>query len=58
MPFCGLPNVTFPLSMPGEVAGTLLTFIPAAGALSVTIMVIIVAAVMVYIRTAGTEELV
>jgi spermidine/putrescine transport system permease protein len=30
----------------------------AAGALSVTLMVIIVAAVLVYVRTAGTEELV
>lgn len=91
-PIRGFFKVTFPLSMPGVVAGTLLTFIPAAGdyinaqllgspnqrmvgnviqslftvqgdyaaagALSVTLMVIIVAAVMVYIRTAGTEELV
>lgn len=84
-------KVTWPLSMPGVVAGTLLTFIPAAGdyinaqllgspeqrmvgnviqslftttgdyaaagALSVTLMVIIVAMVLVYIRRAGTEEL-
>lgn len=91
-PLRGFFKVTFPLSLPGVVAGTLLTFIPAAGdyinaqllgspnermvgnviqslfttqgdyaaagALSVTLMVIIVAAVMVYIRTAGTEELV
>lgn len=91
-PIRGFFKVTFPLSMPGVVAGTLLTFIPAAGdyinaqllgspnqrmvgnviqslfttqgdfaaagALSVTLMVIIVAAVMVYVRTAGTEELV
>lgn len=91
-PIRGFFKVTFPLSMPGVVAGTLLTFIPAAGdyinaqllgspnqrmvgnviqslfttqgdfaaagALSVTLMVIIVGAVMVYIRTAGTEDLV
>ncbi len=30
----------------------------AAGALSVTLMVIIVGMVLVYVRTAGTEELV
>jgi spermidine/putrescine transport system permease protein len=30
-PFTGFRKVTFPLSMPGVVAGTLLTFIPAAG---------------------------
>ncbi|WP_456697308.1 ABC transporter permease [Aeromicrobium sp. P5_D10] len=91
-PLRGFFKVTLPLSMPGVVAGTLLTFIPAAGdyinaqllgspnqrmvgnviqslfttqgdfaaagALSVTLMVIIVGAVMIYIRTAGTEELV
>ncbi|MCL3818853.1 ABC transporter permease [Aeromicrobium wangtongii] len=91
-PLRGFFKVTFPLSMPGVVAGTLLTFIPAAGdyinaqllgspnermvgnviqslfttqgdyaaagALSVSLMVIIVAAVMVYVRTAGTEDLV
>ncbi|AIY17905.1 ABC transporter permease subunit [Pimelobacter simplex] len=90
-PLRGFLKVTLPLSMPGVVAGTLLTFIPAAGdyinaqllgspnqrmvgnviqdlytdtgdfaaagALSVTLMVIIVAAVLVYIRRAGTEEL-
>lgn len=84
-------KVTLPLSMPGVVAGTLLTFIPAAGdyinaqllgstnqrmvgnviqdlftdtgdyaaagALSVTLMAIIVAMVVAYIRKAGTEEL-
>jgi hypothetical protein len=38
------------------IAGTLLTFIPAA-ALSVTLMLLILAMVMVYIRRAGTEEL-
>ncbi|RYJ05307.1 MAG: ABC transporter permease [Actinomycetales bacterium] len=91
-PIRGFFKVTFPLSLPGVVAGTLLTFIPAAGdyvnaqllgntntrmvgnsiqslftsqgdyaaagALSVILMVIIVAAVMAYVRTAGTEELV
>ncbi len=91
-PSRGFFKVTLPLSKPGVVAGTLLTFIPAAGdyinaallgspnqrmvgnviqnlftstgdyaaagALSVILMVIIVAMVMVYIRTAGTEELV
>jgi len=79
-----------PLSMPGVVAGTLLTFIPATGdyvnaallgttrttmignviesrfavgdypaaaALSMTLMLVIVAMVAVYIRRAGTEEL-
>jgi len=85
-------KVTFPLSMPGVVAGTLLTFIPAAGdpvnaallgspaeamignvidsqfkvttnyplaaALSVLLMAIIVTMVAVYVRRAGTEELV
>jgi len=84
-------KVTWPLSLPGVVAGTLLTFIPAAGdyinaqllgspqqrmvgnviqslftttgdyaaagALSVILMVIIVAMVLTYIRKAGTEEL-
>jgi spermidine/putrescine transport system permease protein len=91
-PARGFFTVTFPLSTAGVVAGTLLTFIPAAGdyinaqllgspnermvgnviqslfttqgdyaaagALSVTLMVIIVGAVLVYVRTAGTEELV
>lgn len=90
-PSRGFLKVTLPLSMPGVVAGTLLTFIPAAGdyinaqllgstnqrmvgnviqdlftdtgdyaaagALSVTLMAIIVALVVVYIRKAGTEEL-
>jgi len=84
-------KVTWPLSMPGVVAGTLLTFIPAAGdyinaqllgspaqrmvgnviqslftttqdyatagALSVILMAIIVTMVLIYIRKAGTEEL-
>ncbi|MFZ1855501.1 MAG: ABC transporter permease subunit, partial [Candidatus Nanopelagicales bacterium] len=30
-PFTGFRKVTLPLSMPGVIAGTLLTFIPAAG---------------------------
>ncbi len=91
-PWTGFRKVTLPLSMPGVVAGTLLTFIPAAGdyinstllgnpdttmigqvidaqflrvldyptaaALSFTLMVTIVVMVMVYVRRAGTEELV
>ena len=89
-PAQGFRKVTLPLSMPGVVAGTLLTFIPAAGdfinaellgdtnqtmigntinnlflagdypgaaALSVTLMVLIVIMVAVYIRRAGSEEL-
>ena len=85
-------KVTFPLSLPGVVAGTLLTFIPAAGdpvnaallgspaeamignvidsqfkvttnyplasALSVLLMATIVVMVAIYVRRAGTEELV
>lgn len=85
-------KVTLPLSMPGVVAGTLLTFIPATGdyvnahilgspqtkmignviesrffkvvdyptaaALSFTLMAAILILVTVYIRKAGTEELV
>jgi spermidine/putrescine transport system permease protein len=91
-PFTAFRKVTFPLSMPGVVAGTLLTFIPAAGdyinaellgtvqtrmignvidsrfltitdyptaaALSFTLMASIVILVALYIRRAGTEELV
>jgi spermidine/putrescine transport system permease protein len=88
-----LRRVTFPLSLPGVVAGTLLTFIPAAGdyvnsallgdpvhttmvgnvidsrflrvvdyptaaVLSVTLMASILVLVGIYIRRAGTEELV
>jgi spermidine/putrescine transport system permease protein len=90
--FTTFRKVTLPLSMPGVVAGTLLTFIPAAGdyvnaeilgspntkmignviesryltivdyptaaALSFTLMVVILILVTVYIRKAGTEELV
>lgn len=85
-------KVTWPLSLPGVVAGTLLTFIPAAGdyinaellgsvkdrmignviqtnfiefrdyptasALSMVLMVTILVIVFVYIRRAGTEDLV
>jgi spermidine/putrescine transport system permease protein len=84
-------KVTWPLSLPGVVAGTLLTFIPASGdfvnakllgntqttmlgsvidtqflrvldyplaaALSFIMLVTIVTLVMVYVRRAGTEEL-
>ncbi|MET3960666.1 spermidine/putrescine transport system permease protein [Marmoricola sp. OAE513] len=91
-PFKAFFKVTWPLSLPGVVAGTLLTFIPAAGdyinaqllgnpntrmagnviqnlftstgdyaaagALSVILMLIIVVLVMVYVRKAGTEDLV
>lgn len=91
-PFRGFLKVTLPLSMPGVVAGTLLTFIPAAGdyinaqllgspstrvvggviqslfgtqgdyaaagALSVTLMAIIVVMVLAWVRTSGTEDLV
>jgi spermidine/putrescine transport system permease protein len=91
-PIRAFVKVTFPLSLPGVVAGTLLTFIPAAGdyinaellgspsqrmvgnviqnlftttgdyaaagALSVILMAVIVAMVLLYIRKAGTEDLV
>ncbi|MGZ8725642.1 MAG: ABC transporter permease [Aeromicrobium sp.] len=90
-PFQTFRLVTLPLALPGLVAGTLLTFIPAAGdyinaellgnprtrmvgneiqdlfaagalptaaAMSVSLMVIIVAMVLVYVRRAGTEDLV
>jgi len=90
--FTTFKKVTVPLSMPGVVAGTLLTFIPASGdyvnaailgspktkmignviesrffavvdyptaaALSFTLMATILILVTVYIRRAGTEELV
>ena len=90
--FTSFRKVTLPLSMPGLVAGTLLTFIPAAGdyinaellgtpkqymignvidslflvqldypvaaACSVILMLVIVVMVLVYVRRAGTEELV
>jgi spermidine/putrescine transport system permease protein len=91
-PFTTFRKVTWPLSMPGVVAGTLLTFIPAAGdyinaellgstkdkmignaiqtnfiefrdypmasALSFILMAAILIIVTVYIRRAGTEDLV
>jgi spermidine/putrescine transport system permease protein len=90
-PFVGFWKVTWPLSLPGVVSGTLLTFIPAAGdyinaqllgspnqrmvgnviqnlftnandypaasALSMILMILIIAMVLVYVRRAGTEEL-
>jgi spermidine/putrescine transport system permease protein len=89
-PWTAFRKITLPLSLPGLVAGTLLTFIPAAGdfvnaellgnpqtrmigndiqnlfdagalptaaALSVTLMVVITVLVLVYVRRAGTEEL-
>ncbi|NYD42392.1 ABC transporter permease [Nocardioides panaciterrulae] len=90
-PFVGFFKVTWPLSLPGVVSGTLLTFIPAAGdfinvqllgspnqrmvgsviqslftnandypaaaALSMILMVLIVGMVLAYVRRAGTEEL-
>jgi spermidine/putrescine transport system permease protein len=90
-PFVGFFKVTWPLSLPGVVSGTLLTFIPAAGdyinaqllgspnqrmignviqdlftnandypaagALSMILMIIIVVMVLLYVRRAGTEEL-
>ncbi|MDQ7907732.1 ABC transporter permease [Phytohabitans sp. ZYX-F-186] len=89
-PVRAFAKVTLPLSMPGVVAGTLLTFIPAAGdyinaellgtpnqymignvidsaflvrldypqaaALSFILMAIILAMVFVYVRRAGTDE--
>lgn len=90
-PFTGFRRVTLPLSMPGVVAGTLLTFIPASGdyinaellgtpkeymvgnriqsafltehnyplaaSLSLILMVVVVLMVLVYVRRAGTEDL-
>lgn len=91
-PFTGFRKVTLPLSMPGVVSGTLLTFIPASGdyinaellgtpkqymvgnriqsafltehnyplaaALSLVLMAVVVLMVVVYVRRAGTEELI
>jgi spermidine/putrescine transport system permease protein len=91
-PLIGFRRVTFPLSLPGVVSGTLLTFIPSCGdyinaellgtpkqymvgnriqsafltehnyplasSLSIILMLVVVAMVIVYIRRAGTEELV
>ena len=90
-PVRGFAAVTWPLSLTGVVAGTLLTFIPAAGdyinaellgntetrmlgnviqdlftnvgdypaaaALSMSLTVLIVGMVLVYVRRAGTEDL-
>ncbi len=90
-PVVGFFKVTWPLSLPGVVSGTLLTFIPAvgdyinvtllgspnqrmiggviqdlytvannypaAGALSVMLMSLIVVMVLFYVRRAGTEDL-
>ena len=92
-PFQVFRKVTIPLSMPGIVAGTLLTFIPAAGdyinasrdflggpdtqmvgnvieanflvllnypaaaALSIILMSVILVIVTIYVKRAGTEEL-
>ncbi|MGW4033589.1 ABC transporter permease [Streptomyces sp. NPDC004838] len=90
-PSTAFRKVTFPLSMPGVVSGTLLTFIPASGdyinaellgstdtkmvgnviqsqflrvldyptaaALSFILMAIVLITVTVYIRRAGTEDL-
>jgi spermidine/putrescine transport system permease protein len=90
-PFTTFRLVTLPLALPGLVAGTLLTFIPASGdyinsqllgnpgtrmigndiqdlfqatdipraaALSVTLMIAITIMVLLYVRKAGTEDLV
>ncbi|MET9959754.1 ABC transporter permease [Streptomyces sp. NPDC006326] len=91
-PATAFRKVTFPLSMPGVVSGTLLTFIPASGdyvnaellgstdtrmignviqsqylrildyptaaALSFILMAIVLIMVTIYIRRAGTEDLV
>ena len=90
-PVVGFFKVTWPLSLPGVVSGTLLTFIPAVGdyinaellgstqtrvigsviqslftdandypaasALSVMLMILIIGMVLFYVRRAGTEEL-
>ena len=90
-PITGFFKVTWPLSLPGVVSGTLLTFIPAVGdyinaellgstntrvigsviqslftdandypaasALSVMLMILIIGMVLFYVRRAGTEEL-
>jgi spermidine/putrescine transport system permease protein len=90
-PVAGFRKVSLPLSMPGVVSGTLLTFIPASGdyinasllgtpneymvgnriqsafltehnyplaaSLSLILMAIVVVMVVVYVRRAGTEDL-
>ena len=91
-PLTGFRRVTFPLSLPGVVSGTLLTFIPACGdyinaellgtpkqymvgnriqsafltehnyplaaSLSLVLMAVVVLMVVLYVRRAGTEDLV
>lgn len=91
-PFTGFRKVVWPLGLPGVVAGTLLTFIPASGdyinatllggpgdrmvgnaiqvnflqfrdypiasALSFILMAIILTVVFLYVRRAGTEDLI
>jgi spermidine/putrescine transport system permease protein len=91
-PFVSFWKVTWPLSLPGVISGTLLTFIPAAGdyvevellgspqsamvgnvienkflnvidypaaaALSVGLMLVVVLLVVIYVRAVGTEDLV
>jgi spermidine/putrescine transport system permease protein len=91
-PFVSFWKVTWPLSLPGVISGTLLTFIPAAGdyvevellgnpqsamvgnvieskflnvidypaaaAISVGLMAVVVVLVVLYVRRVGTEELV
>ncbi|MCW2764667.1 MAG: binding-protein-dependent transport system inner rane component [Nocardioides sp.] len=91
-PFTGFRKVTFPLSLPGVVSGTLLTFIPACGdyinaellgtpkqymvgnriqaafltehnyplaaSLSLILMLVVVLMVVLYVRRAGTEDLI
>jgi spermidine/putrescine transport system permease protein len=90
-PLTAFRKVTLPMSMPGVISGTLLTFIPAAGdyvnvellgnrnwtmmgnvvqskflvqidypaaaAISLTLMAIVVSMVVFYVRRVGTEEL-
>ena len=91
-PLTGFRRVTFPLSVPGVVSGTLLTFIPACGdyinaellgtpkqymvgnriqaafltehnyplaaSLSLILMAVVLLMVILYVRRAGTEDLV
>ncbi|MGH3333442.1 MAG: ABC transporter permease [Nocardioidaceae bacterium] len=91
-PFAGFRKVTLPLSLPGVVSGTLLTFIPASGdyinaellgtpqeymvgnriqaafltehnyplaaSLSIILMLVVMVMVILYVRRAGTEDLV
>src|SRR5919197_6367071 len=50
-------RVTLPISLPGIFAGTLLTFIPTAAALSFVLMGMILVAILAYARILGTEKL-